>query len=242
MAQVQGRGLISSVDLYTTNTQPSGAYLGQRVVAGDKEFVYVKAGASDLVLANLLQAPAIDAQFDDMATPTSYAAGYNAVGLGVAITNGTTTVTAGGFQGGTLTTSAGEEFTILDNTAGGSGATLTFYLDRVIRTAWTAASTTVTLRNIYNGVIQAPTTLTGLVVGVAMNAITTVQYGWIQTKGIAAVLSDNTTGAVGSALSNSGATAGDVGVFVAGTGRSFVGHTTRALSSAKYMSAKLLID
>lgn len=240
MANIQGQGLLAPIDLYTSDTQPSGAFLGQRVFSKGKEFCYVKAGGSALVVGNLLQSPAIDTQFDDMAVPAAVAAGFDAVGSGVTITNGTTVVAAGDYAGGTLVVSVtpalDEEYTIIDNGAAANGASLTLYLDRKIRTAWTT-STKVTLRNLYNGVIQAPTTLTGTVVGVAIFAIAASQYGWIQTKGTVGVLSDASTGAVGSALANSSATAGAVGVFVAGTGRAFVGHATRALSSGKGVSA-----
>lgn len=241
-ATLTGNGTIGAVDLYSSNTVPN-SMLGLRIHGnGGKEFVYVKAGASNLVVGNLLQAPAIDTQFDDMAVPAAVAAGFDAVGTGVTITNGTTSVSKGDFAGGSLVVSVtpglDEEYTIVSNGAGTSGSSLVVYLDRPIRTAWTT-STKVTLRSQYNGVVQTPTTLTARAVGVAIYAIAAGEYGWIQTRGECGVLSDNSTGAVGSAISNSAATAGAVGVFVAGTGRSFVGHVTRALSSGKGVTAFL---
>jgi len=243
-ADLSGTGLLTAIDLYTSDTVATHK-LGQMHYSGSKIFRYVKAGASNLVVGNLLQAPVIDTQFDDMAVPAAVASGFDAVGSGVVITNGTTAVSAGDFKGGTLTVSVTpglcEEYTIIDNSAAANGAALTVYLDRKIRTAWTT-STKVTLRNVYNGVIQAPTTLTGAIVGVAIYAIPAGQYGWIQTKGICGALSDNSSGAVGSDVSNSAATAGAVGVMVAGTGRAVVGQTTRALSSGKGVPVNLRID
>lgn len=225
---------ISPVDLYQGVTDVPGAELLGNIERGlnGKEFAYALAGASNLVLGNVLQAPAVDAQFDDMVVPAAVASGL-ASGAPVGVTNGTTVVAVDDFKGGTVCDSNGEEYTIIGNAAAANGALLNLFLDRPIRTAW-STSTTVTLRrNPYFKVIQCPTTLTGIIVGAAIFAIPATQYGWIQTKGTANLLSDNSTGAVGSSVSNSAATAGAVGVAVTGTGRSGVGVAQRALSSAK---------
>lgn len=241
MAMISGNPILGGIDLYSSEVNPS-APIGM-LVFGDngKAFRYVKAGASALVVGNVLQAPVIDTQFDSMSVPV------NAFGLQtVTITNGTTVLTGNEFAGGSLSVSVtpglGEEYTILGNGAAASGASLTVYLDRPIRTAWTT-STKVTLRNLWNGVIQCPTTLTGSVAGVAIHAIPATYYGWIQTKGVAGVLSDNSTGAVGSDVGVPGATAGSVGVNVAGTGKcNTVGRALRALSSGVVVPVYLNID
>ena len=240
MAMISGNATIAGIDVYQQETVASSP-LGQ-LIFGDngKAFRYVKAGGT-LVVGNILQAPVIDTQFDSMSVPA------NAVGLQtVTITNGTTALTGGEFIGGSLSVSVapglGEEYTILGNGAAISGASLTVYLDRPIRTAWTT-STKVTLRNLWNGVIQCPTTLTGSVAGVAVSAIASGSYGWIQTKGVAGVLSDNSTGAVGSDVGVPGATAGSVGVNVAGTGKcNTVGRALRALASGVVVPVYLVLD
>ena len=241
MAFISGNPVIAGLDLYSSSSTPMHE-IGQ-LIYGDngKAFRYVKAGAANLVVGNVLQAPVIDTQFDSMSVPV------NAVGSQtVTITNGTTALTGDEFKGGSLSVSVtpglGEEYTIIGNGAAISGASLTVYLDRPIRTAWTT-STKVTLRNLWNGVIQCPTTLTGSVAGVAIHAITALYYGWIQTKGVAAVLSDNSTGAVGSDVGVPGATAGAVGVNVAGTGKcNTVGRALRALSTGLCVPVYLNID
>ena len=245
MATLNAPSKLGWIDLYTSDTTiPSGYSLGMLQYGSDgKAFRYAKAGASALVVGNVLQSPAIDTQFDDMAVPAAVASGSAGA---IVITNGTTAVAANDFVGGTLSVSVtpglGEEYTILGHSTATSGSALSVYLDRPIRTAWTT-STKVTLRKSpWGGVIQAPTTLTGVTVGVAVYAIPSGEYGWVQTKGIAGVLSDNSTGAVGSALSNSAATAGAAGVFVAGTGRSMIGHANRALATGKVVPVYLNID
>ena len=235
---------IAGTDLYTSVTDvPGGEQIGSiELGVNGKAFAYTLAGASNLVVGNLLQAPAISSQFDDMVVPAAVASGTGP-GAPITVTNGTVTVNTNDFVGGTAVVSNGEEYTILStgSQAVTSGNPLPLYFDRPIRTAWTT-STTVTLRqNPYHGAIQMPTTPTGQPVGVAIYAIPAATYGYVQVRGTAGVLSDNTTGAIGSDVSNSTATAGAVGVFVAGTTRSFVGTAQRALSSAKLLPVWLKI-
>lgn len=244
MALLTGNPILSDIDLYTSSSTPvSGLQLGQLLFgANGKAFRYAYAGASNLVVGNMLQSPAIDTQFDDMAVPAAVAVNTSS-DTGITITNGTTAVSAGDFVGGTLeisvTPGLGDEYTILDHGTATNGSSWTLYLDRPIRTALTTSSKATVRKSPYRGVIQAPTTLTGINVGLAITAITASNYGWIQTAGVGAVLSDATTGAVGSALSNSGTVAGGAGVFVAGTGRSFIGHALRALATGKTVPVDL---
>ncbi|HEX9059106.1 MAG TPA: hypothetical protein VF941_02910 [Clostridia bacterium] len=237
---------IAGIDLYTSVTDVPGAEQLGSIEEGvnGKAFAYALAGGSALVVGNLLQAPAIDTQFDDMAVPAAVAAA-TAAGAPITITNGTTTVAAGDFRGGTLTVSVtpglAEEYTIIDHGTATSGSAWNLYLDRPIRTAWTTSTKVTVRKNGYGGVIQMPTTPTAHPVGVAIYAIPASAYGYIQVRGTAGVLSDNSTGAIGSDVSNSTATAGAVGVAVTGTTRSLVGTAQRALSSAKAVPVFLKI-
>lgn len=228
---------ITADTLYTSQTVlDASQQLGDRVIGnGGKEFVRVLNGGSNLVVGNVIQAPAISTNFDDLAIPTAVVVGSNQV----TVTLGGSAVTANQFQGGTVTFSTGEERTILSHPAQASTTgKVTLTLDAPLAVVLTT-SNTATMRNLYAGVIQAPTTLTGAVIGVAIYAIPANAYGWIQTRGEVGILSDASTGAVGSAIANSAATAGAAGVFVAGTGRAFLGHVTRALASAKLITARI---
>lgn len=242
MANIAGNPTLGSIDLYTSDTVQMNE-LGQ-LIFGDngKAFRYVQAGASALVVGNLLQSSAVDTQFDDMAV-TAQAAGLTTV----TVTNGTTVLTGGEFAGGTLSVSVtpglGDEYTVLSSSAAANGGTITLTIDRPLRTAWTTSTKVTLRRSPFAGVIQCPTTLTGTVVGVAITAIPASSFGWIQTKGVAGVLSDNSTGAVGSDVSAPGASAGSVGVNVAGTGKSnLIGRAMRALASGKVIPVDLDID
>lgn len=238
MAFLTGLPTISELDLYTSTTQvPSGLSLGALVAGPNgKYFQFVRAGGSALVVGNVLQAPAQDTQFDDMAVPAAVAAGTVA-GAAVVITNGTTAVSAGDFIGGTaevsVTPGLGEEYTIIDHSTASNGAALTLYLDRPIRTAWTT-STKVTLRkSTFRGVIQAPaTTLTGSIVGGAVYAIPASEYGFVQVRGVAALLSDaSSITATNQQVCGGSGTAGCVTLQVAGLPA--VGLAMRAAASGK---------
>lgn len=192
---------VTPIDLYQSQSEAVGAeMLGMRVKGlSGKEFVLVKAGASALVVGNVIQSPAIDTNFDDLAVATAAAAGDTKLVL----TNGSTAVTANMLDGGQAEisvnsasgTNLGDEYTIMGHSTADAAGALTVYLDRPVRTALTTSTTKVTLKKSpFNGVIQAPaTTLTGVIVGVAVYAIPAGYYGWIQTKGMAAVLSDATS-------------------------------------------------
>lgn len=246
MANITGIGLISGADLYTSDTAATHA-LGELLYGiNGKAFRYVQAGTTALVVGNVVQGPAVDTQFDDM-TPGTCAAGFDAQGYGVQVIIGTSTVAANAFVGASLAVSVtpglGEEYTVQGHTTGTSGGTLTFYLDRKIRTGWTSA-TRVTLRNLWSGVVQAPaTTLTNAVAGVAIYALPASTYGWIQTKGLAAVLGDGSTAIVGSDVGAPGTVAGAFGVNVAGSGKSnSLGRILRANASGKTVQVYLDLD
>jgi hypothetical protein len=242
MAKLTGTSTISPSSLYSSSKIPDSTYeLGQLVFGKNgKAFRYALFGELGVV-GNIYQSSAVDTQFTEMAT-TAQAAGLSTV----TVTNGTTTVAAGQFRGGSLviavTPGLGEEYTIVDHGTATSGTTLTLHLDRPIATAWTTSTKVSLSRSPYSGIVKCPTTLTGTVVGVGIYPVASGEYGWIQVAGVAGVVSDNSTGAVGSDVGVPGATAGTVGVNVAGTGKSnTVGRAMKALSSGKVVPVSLCI-
>lgn len=209
-----------------------------------KTFRYALVGAAALVTGDLLQEAAQDTQFENMAVLAA------AVGAtSVTVTNGTTTITANQFVGGTVGvytaggTAICEEYEIIGHTTGTSGAAITLYLDEPIRVAWTTSAKVNMKRSIWSGVIQYPiTTQTGVPAGAAVYQLAAAGYGWVQTHGQTTMLSDNSTFAVGSAVSPSLSVAGAIGVNVAGTTHTNVGVVRQAKASAKGISTFLMID
>lgn len=245
MASVTGVPTLSFIDLYTNDTTiPSGYSLGMLIWGNDgKAFRYALNGASALVMGNALQSSVVDTQFTNMAVGVAAVSGATQI----SITNGTTTVNANDFVGGSLTVytagtvAIGDEYTIVGHTTGTSGATLIVQLDRPLRAAFTTSAKVSMRRSPYSGVIQSPaTTLTGTVAGVAMFAGTLAQYNWIQTHGVAGVLSDGTSILVGSSVAVPSGTAGAITLETAGL--SPVGYAQQAGASAHAIGVDLRID
>lgn len=247
MGNLTGTGIITSIDLYSSETTlASGREIGELVFgANGKGYRYGLAGEL-VVVADVYQGSVIDTQFNNMAV-TASAIATNSNLQQVNITNGTTTVAANQFDGGTavvrVTPDLGNEYTILGHTTGTSGAALVFTVDRPLQTAWSTATKVTLRRSPWSGFIKAATTLTASVAGIAIFPIPSAAYGWLQTKGVAAVFSDSSTFAAGSDVGIPGATAGFVGVNVAGTGKcNTIGRAMQANDSGVPIPVELLID
>lgn len=247
MANISGVPTIGEIDLYGSSTVvPSGLSVGQLLASPTgKYFRFGLVGSSSaLVMGNLLQNAAEDTQFINMGI-TAVASGDTSIN----VTNGTTTVTANQFDGGSLivytagTVAIGDEYTIVGHGTGTSGQTLTVQLDRPARSAMSTSAKVTMRRSPWSGIIQAPaTTQTGIPVGVALWANTAATYGFVQTHGVAAALSDGSTFAVGSDLGTPSGTAGCVTVFAAGTTHNYVGYAMQAAASGHSIAAFLKID
>lgn len=248
MANITGPAIISDIDLYSSSTTiPAGRYVGQLIEGNNgKKFRYALAGASALVKGNLLQEAAEDTTYENMAVGTAGAVGDKYL----QITNGTATITAEQFLGGSIqvytagTVAIGDEYTIVDVTGTlTTGGALNVWLDRPLRYAYTTSAKVNMKRSPWSGVIQAPaTTQTGMAVGVAIYEIPANQYGWVQTHGMCNVLSDGSTFAVGSDVGTPSGTAGCVTVYAAGTTHQRVGVVRQAAASGHGISMFLQID
>ncbi len=241
--------MLEAQDIYASDTVQNFP-IGTLAFAdyGQKMFRYAKVGASALVAGNLLQEAAEDTQFEDMAVTASPIVLVQNGSQTVNITNGTTTVVPADFVGGSVVVSVtpdlGHEYTILGITGTlTSGGALVVTLDHPLTTAWTTSTKVTMKKNPWSGVIQAPaTTPTGMAVGVAPWAIPASAYGWVQTHGLAQVLSDGSTFAVGSEVGTPSGTAGCATVFAAGTTHQQIGVVRQAADSGKNISVFLQID
>lgn len=165
------------------------ARLGQQYISPDgRKYRYVKAGGSALTVGNVLQA-AVEVTGNENLAFAAAALGATSV-----TTTSTVTVTANQYAGGYLTVSVtpdlGATYRIKSHPAA-TGATLTIQLEEGLRTAWTTSTRADMVRNPYDAVLIAPTTPTGMLVGVAVNDISANQYGWIQSAGPCNVLTDS---------------------------------------------------
>lgn len=246
MALITGRPILSGNDLYTSDTIATTAVGTIADGFGGKYFRYALVGGSNLVMGNLLQNSVDDTAYTNMAIGTAAAAGDKFL----QVTNGTATITSDQFVGGSIsvytagTVAIGDEYTITAITGTlTTGGALKVYLDRPVRTAFTTSAKVTMIRNPWSGVIQFPaTTQTGIPVGVAIYATPTVTYGWVQTHGVAAALSDGSTFAIGTDVGTPSGTAGCVTVYAAGTTHARVGVAMKVAASAHAIPVFLQID
>lgn len=247
MATIAGFGLITAADLYTSSALPGAELaIGQEVYGKHgKMFRYILAGASNLVIGNVLQESVEDTTYENMAVGTAGVAGD----AFLQVTNGTATITSAQFEGGSLsvytagTATVGEEYTITGVTGTlTTGGALNVYTDRPLRTAFTTSAKVNMKRSPWSGVIQFPaTTQTGVCSGIAIYAVTAAQYGFAQVRGVGSVLSDGSTFAVGSGLGTPSGTAGAATVHAAGTTHQLIGTSRQAAAAAKGISVLLNI-
>lgn len=180
---------------HLVNDTVQGAPLGQRMFFHDgRRFSYGLNGATTLISGDLVQGKAVIAgDYLDLVTDVAPAIGDTSL----SITTGTTTA-ANYYDGGwahcnlATTLLQGQSYRLRATDANillTSGAADIFYLEPVdpIRVAGTTATEFGFVPNEYNGMIVAPTTLTGRLIGVAQAPITNAKYGYVQTWGMSCV-------------------------------------------------------
>lgn len=185
-------------NMYGT-TDRQGHYAGQILNTEDgRQFRWAKNGAATLVAGDLLQAPA---RITNHISQTPATAGI--IGdTSLSVTLGATAMTADQYRDGYLLiglgTGFGYAYTLDSHGAVGSaaatGTTLQFKRGESLQVAVpTTANSVSFVQSPYVGVIQAPvTTLTAMLVGVAIKPLVANAWGWIQTKGPAAVTTSGT--------------------------------------------------
>jgi hypothetical protein len=248
MSAISGLSYITPSDIYADSATPGeGIMIGQMAVDGKTGRYYRYALAGELlVMGNLLQASVEAATYINMAVATAGVVGDNSL----AITNGTATITALQFFGGTLsvytagTMPVGDQYTITGLSGVlTTGGAMSVSLDRPLRYAVTTSAKVNLKQSPWSKVIQCPiTTLTEMCVGAVVYPIRSGYYGWVQTHGECTVLSDGSTFAVGSDLRQPGATAGSAGVYLAGTGSQRIGIARTAAASTHGIPIFLQID
>lgn len=212
-----------------------------------RAFRYARAGASDLVAGNVVQGAALVAGHLTLAVNTT-SGGTSPGSTSIAVTC-VSAVSTGFYNEGLLMVAsgsgAGTSYMINQCpvvSTGATGAFTLYFEDQipVLTNMTISTSSKISLvPNPYMNVIQAPvTTLTGPIAGVATYVITSTQYGWLQTWGPCAVLSNDTAAAFDPVI-GVGSTAGRVEGWVSATSAAtatFLGNLTRGPSIGSYMA------
>lgn len=243
MPRITGPAFLAGCDVYNSDSVISpNLELGQRIKGSNgAEFRYVKAGASALVVGNVIQSPAYGTDHNALVVAAT-AKGATAV----VVTLATSGVTANQYKGGTLTVNTtpglGETYIIKGHAAQATvTGQVTIFLEGPLRTAFTSATRVALRKNPCDGVIQSPvTTLTGTIVGVAIYPIPAGEYGFVQTQGPCAALSDNSSIIMGSDVEVSLSVAGSIALGgTAGVQR--IGRAMQAKDNGKCIPVDLLL-
>lgn len=204
-----------------TSTATQTHNLGSYAETNDgRGFRYALMGAVSSVPGKLYQSSATDST---NLTPVGGLGVNAAVAIGgTAVTTSTSTtlaanLLANGYLVTDVTPGQGYTLGIKGNTATSAATGAVFTVDDTFPVALTTSSKFVVSQHPYANVVVYPTSATGIAVGVATGTIiTNAQYGWIQTHGIAAILSGVATSiAAGVPVAPSTATAGAVVVATA---------------------------
>lgn len=219
--------------------------LGTLAISRDgRLFRYCQAGASDLVVGNIVQKAAPVA--NHLAnTPPAVAVGATDFSYTPGATAGAANLYAGGYLQVDTTPGEGYAYLVSGHAAITASTAFTLYLDKddPIVVALTTSSRVGLHHNKYKNVIQTPTTITAPVVGGVVAAITATQFGWVQTRGPIPLLI-NGTPAVTAPVINGATTAGSVDVWTAAAQptANFLGHMMQVGVSTKNNMVDLAID
>ena len=180
--------------LHNTETTGKEKAFGQRAVYADgRRYAYAKAGAA-LIIGDLCQGVALVAATDtDLVIGAVEPIGETAIDITTASSD-----VAGFFDGGWVHINKAAGATSLGlyraaasgaNILWTSGANDIINLDPAdpLRVALAVSDELGVNRNEFDGVVVAPTTPTNRHVGVAVNAIASGSFGFVQTYGVAAV-------------------------------------------------------
>ena len=177
-----------------TNVPLGGFPYGTQLIMFDgRKYRFCIAGASALVVGNLLQAAANIGNHVDT-TAAANAADVRTLTTTLGATLASLDQYFQGYGVISVTPGAGEVY-VFDTTPA-VASTGSFVGDlragQRIRTALTTTSRVDLIKNPYDNVIQNPATASGIPVGVAVVAIAASAFGWVQTRGIASILTAGT--------------------------------------------------
>lgn len=250
------------IDLYKTSSDASIATMvGSRFATGDgREFMLVQIGGTAIASGKVVQGPAAQAAAVGLSPATTSTTGYSAAlgpiagvigGKTIQIATAGTAVLVNRFAGGYMNvvegTGLGQTMKVESNTAASTTSAMGIVLEDAFSVATSTDSRFSFTINPYgskngtdyttDGVVVSPTTLSGVVLGVAIYPLpattaTVLSYGFIQTKGLCAV-SAGATVALGLDVGVPDDTAGQVLTYAVATG-SRIGTVVVASADAKH--------
>ncbi len=219
--------------------------LGTRLDLGDRVFRYAKCGGSDTVAGNYYESAAFGGAYsviEGAAAGADSLAGSDQITITLPNTHASDAVTLNEFAEGYVTIAAatlaadgkGQTFKIKSHPVAVRNATcvLTLYDPIPVEIDSGESCTMSMVKNTYDLVIKSPAgVMTGSPVGVPLIVITTLYYGWFQTRGVCGVLLDSDTTA-GVPLGPDASVAGAITTQVVNAGYLLIPTVARALTEA----------
>lgn len=239
MSALKSDPQIAPSEIYAS-VSSQGIDLGASFTTGDgRYFRYASGSATALVPGKVYQSLPQDAT--NQQNLAVLAAGTSTTTV---TTSTTVTLSANFLAGGILTVrdaggGQGFSYKIKSHGAATSGTVAFVLEDPLVKGLTTSDHIDVTM-NPFNSVIVAPTTLTGTPVGVAAFNTTASQFGFLQTRGLAAVLSDGAI-TVGRPVTPSTAVSGAVMAATSGT-HIVIGYSAITTTDQKYAPIVLVME
>lgn len=236
----QGIRTLTNTDLFTHGTTKLEQLGARGVTADGRRFVYVQADASaGLAAGQLGVAAAANANAANQSLASN---SLTAVGTKTLVVSVAGAIAADAYADGLLIvrdgTGKGQTLRVNGNTAAAGAGTITVSLADGVVTALSTADTKIDLLAPYAGVVASTTAATPR--GVPLVTLAAAEYGWVQTHGIAAVLSNGAI-AKAAAVKQSTAVAGAVAATAAATDFA-IGIAPELTVDTKYTQIKLSID
>ncbi len=205
-------------------------------------FRYTLAGAVNLAGGKLVQVPAVVANHQNVAVATAVVAGDRQINL----TLGATATTLDQYADGTLlvydASGTGQRAVIATNPVIALSTAGVFQVEDAFAAAiTTSGKVNLSLNSWAGALVSAASQTTEFATGVPSVAITAAYYGWTQTKGLAAVLTNGTI-TKGAGVVPGQTTAGSVDIEATGTITQRVGTQYETGTSTKYSTTYLTID
>lgn len=243
MAKLGSDMLVIPQDVMQTSAT-QGAPLGARATTPDgRVYRYAQVGSTTALVAGNVVSGATTAANHLHLTP-SVASGTGT--FLATLTAGATAVTAGQYSNGFFVVDTGTggqlgyTYSIVSNTACASSGTTTVTLGEPLNIALTTGASVSLIPNLYSSIVQNPTGFSSVPLGVAVVNASASYYTWVQTRGIASVLSDVSAPSVGGVVTASNVTAGAIAA--AGGTTTFLGNAVQAATSAQARSVNLIIE
>lgn len=239
---ITGPAQIASQDLQRIGTTKL-APLGTLVVSRDgNAYRYGLAGASNLTAGQLSQQAAVVANHQNIAVFVAGVIGDRQI----QVTLGATATTIDQYADGRVLTydvsGTGQSLLVATNPVIALSTSGTIFLEDPLNQAiLTTGKVNLSQSPYYNALIYAHTATTGTANGVAVTNLTAANYGFFQTKGLAAVLGNGSI-TKGSGVVPGQTTDGSVDIEATGTITQRVGWAYETGTSAKYNTTYLNID